>query len=204
MKHFDVIIIGGRPAGASLAIRLAQQHLNVLLVDKATFPSLPSVPSSPMIHVGTMRLLDELGLNEHDYTYSGGKFTHFTMDYIDMFDVKISIEDAGLERAYHYGLDRTRFDTVLWNHASSQPTVSAKSDFSVTDILRDEDGLVNGISGKNAEGIVEKFTADLVIGADGRFSFAARKFGAAKVLEFNEYATASYHAEWENVEPYSA
>lgn len=204
MQHFDVTIIGGRPAGASLAIRLAQQNLNVLLVDKATFPSLPNVPSSPMINVGTMRLLDELGLKEQDYAYSGGKFTHFTMDFVDMFDVKISIADAGLDRTYYYGLDRNLFDTTLWEHAANQPTVTAKSDFSVTDILRDEDGVVNGISGKNAQGIVENYTADLVVGADGRFSFAARKFGAAKVLEFNDHVTASYHAEWENVEPYSA
>jgi flavin-dependent dehydrogenase len=204
MSHFDVIIIGGRPAGASLALRLAKQNLNVLLVDKATFPSLPNVPSSPLINVGTMRLLDELGFAEEDYVYSGGKFTHFAMDYVGLFQVRIPIAAAGLDRQHYYGLDRTRFDNVLWERAASQPTITAKSDFSVNDILRDNHGQVNGITGRNAEGVTERFTADLVVGADGRFSFAARKFGAAKIFELNDNPTASYHAEWENVEPYSA
>jgi flavin-dependent dehydrogenase len=47
-KHYEVIIIGGRVAGASLAIRLGKQGRKVLLIDRATFPSWPSVPSSPM------------------------------------------------------------------------------------------------------------------------------------------------------------
>jgi flavin-dependent dehydrogenase len=48
-SHFDVIVVGGRPSGATLATRLAQGGLRVLLLDRATFPSLPAV-SSPIIH----------------------------------------------------------------------------------------------------------------------------------------------------------
>lgn len=47
--QYDVIIIGGRHAGASLAIRLAQGGLHVLVVDRAIFPSRPAVPSMPLI-----------------------------------------------------------------------------------------------------------------------------------------------------------
>jgi flavin-dependent dehydrogenase len=37
--HYDVIIVGGRPAGSALAIRLGQQSLRVLLLERAVFPS---------------------------------------------------------------------------------------------------------------------------------------------------------------------
>jgi flavin-dependent dehydrogenase len=58
-NRYDAIIVGGRNAGSSLAIRLAKQNLKVFLIDRANFPSWPQVPSSPIIHPGTMRLLIE-------------------------------------------------------------------------------------------------------------------------------------------------
>lgn len=41
---YDVIIIGGRVAGTSLAMRLNKQNIKVLLIERATLPSWPSVP----------------------------------------------------------------------------------------------------------------------------------------------------------------
>ncbi|MBC8098595.1 MAG: FAD-dependent monooxygenase, partial [Armatimonadetes bacterium] len=40
---YDVIIVGGRPAGSTLAARLGQYGLRVLLLERGTFPSLPAV-----------------------------------------------------------------------------------------------------------------------------------------------------------------
>ena len=38
MEHFDVLVVGGGPAGSTTAYRLAEAGVGVLLVDKATFP----------------------------------------------------------------------------------------------------------------------------------------------------------------------
>src|SRR5204862_7672470 len=38
VKRFDVLVVGGGPAGSATGYHLAKQGLSVLLVDKATFP----------------------------------------------------------------------------------------------------------------------------------------------------------------------
>jgi 2-polyprenyl-6-methoxyphenol hydroxylase-like FAD-dependent oxidoreductase len=202
-KQYEIIIIGGRIAGASLAIRLGQQGVKVLLVDRATFPSWPSVPSSPLVHPGTMRLLDELGFAEEEYAYPEARVTHLILDMMGKFQAIMSTELLELDRNYVYGIDRNKFDTILWQRAASLPTVTACENFAMTDVVKDEAGRVTGIIGRAGNQTGEMFSAELVVGADGRFSLAAQKFGAKPFEELNDYPSASYHAEWENVAHYS-
>ena len=202
-NHYDAIIIGGRIAGSSLAMRLAKQNLKVLLIDRANFPSLPQVPSSPIIHAGTMRLLDELGFDEKEYTHPDGIITEYALNFLGHFQVFIPMALMGIDRNYGYGIDRNLFDNALWEHASKMPNVIAYSNFSAVGILK-EDGNVTGIIGKDSTGKQVHVTADIVIGADGRFSFTARTVGAKVIEERNEHIGSSYHAEWENVAPISS
>ena len=203
-NHYDVIIVGGRNAGSSLAMRLAQQNLRVFLIDRASFPSLPQVPSSPIIHAGTLQLLAELGFNEQEYTYPDGLITEYVLNFIGHFQVVMPTELMKIDRNRAYGIDRNRFDTVLWQRAAQSPQVTAVSNFSATGIQK-ENGRVTGIIGKNhADGGNQmRVTADVVVGADGRFSWTAREVGAKVVEERNEFIGTSYHAEWEDVAPIS-
>ena len=202
-NHYDVIIIGGRCAGSSLALRLAGNDLKILLVDRATFPSLPNVPSAPFIHDGTMRLMDELGIPESEYTHDGSKIEHFMIDMAGYFQVDMPLSQIGLKRNYFCGIDRNLFDATLWKYASRADGVTARDGFSVTEILKDETGKVRGIVGKSTDGESESITADLVVGADGRFSFSARQFGAEVVETRNDHTSAVYFAEWKGVGEYS-
>lgn len=202
-SDYDVIIVGGRCAGASLAIRLAQQKLKVLVVDRATFPSRPAVASSPIIHDSAMRLLDELGVSEKDYALPGGRANQFVLDFVNHFHVIIPLAQAQLERSYLVGLDRPHFDYTLWKHMETfAPYVTTCQGFAMTDVLKDSAGKIIGIVGKAPKGKEETITANLVVGADGRFSMAARKFGAKIVEERNQFTTAGYEAQWEGVLPY--
>lgn len=203
MTHqYDAIIVGGRNAGSSLAIRLAEQGLSVLLVDRASFPSLPQVPSSPMIHAGTMRLLDELGLDESEYASPGGLITEYALTFVGHFQAFFPTAVMGIDRNYSYGVDRNRFDAALWGRATKTPGVTAWSRFTANDVLWEGDR-VTGIVGTDADGKEVRATAGLVVGADGRFSWAARQFGAKVVEEHNEYIGSSYHADWQDVAPIS-
>lgn len=201
--HYDAIIVGGRIAGSSLAIRLAGQNLRVLLVDRAEFPSWPQVPSSPIIHAGTMRLMDELGFAESDYTFPDGIITEYALTFVGHFQAFMPAKMAEIDRNYGYGIDRNHMDTAMWVRASETPNVTAHSQFSVVKILKEE-GRVTGIIGKDRSGREVHAAADFVVGADGRFSFTAHAVGAQVVEERNEYIGASYHAEWADVEPLSA
>lgn len=198
MSDYQVIIIGARPAGASLAIRLGQQNIKTLLVDKATFPSLPSVPSSPIIYSHHITMLEELGFSESDVFYPDGRVDSFIVKFVNYFDVVMPLSIADVRHPYAYGADRTKLDTAIWERASTYPSVTVRSGFSVTGIIK-ENGTVVGIKGQTERDKSETFTADLVVGADGRFSFAAQQFEAATLEEHNDHITSSYHAEWENV-----
>lgn len=203
VNHYDVVIVGGRCAGASLAIRLAKSNLNILLVDRATFPSVPNVPSGPFVHPGTMQLLDELGLAESDYTHPGSKIEQFAVNFGDGVDAIVDTSRMQLDRNYLRGIDRHFFDNALWEHATRGAGVTARAGFAVTAILKDESDIVIGIKGKTADGEEETFTADLIVGADGRYSFTARQFGADIIEERNQHTSAFYMSDWVNVDDYA-
>jgi flavin-dependent dehydrogenase len=203
-EPYDVIIVGGRVAGASLAMRLAQQKLKILLIERSTFPSWPAVPSSPLVHPGTIRLLSELGLSDTDYAHPEARVTHFILDMMGHFQAIMPMAIMGLERNDVIGIDRNKFDTVLWERAAASSGVTAYTGFALTDVIKDDNGRVTGIVGRaSGSKSEERFSADLVVGADGRFSLAARKFGSEPFEELNEYPSASYHAEWEGVAPFA-
>ncbi len=61
MATADVAIVGGGPAGAAAAIRLARDGRHVVLVDKATFPR--DKICGDGLTAGALRLLEELGLD---------------------------------------------------------------------------------------------------------------------------------------------
>ena len=57
----DVVVVGGGPAGAAAAIELGRSGLDVLLVDKATFPRDKFCGDG--LTAGALRLLESLGLD---------------------------------------------------------------------------------------------------------------------------------------------
>ena len=57
----DVAVVGGGPAGAAAAIRLARQGRDVVLVDRATFPR--DKICGDGLTAGALRLLEQLGLD---------------------------------------------------------------------------------------------------------------------------------------------
>ena len=72
MSHsdYDVIIVGARCAGATLAIYLARSGLSVLMIDKDKLPS-DQVLSTHTIHPPGIDILDEVGGHGSQRRFSG-------------------------------------------------------------------------------------------------------------------------------------
>lgn len=198
--QYEVIIVGGRPAGASLAARLGQQNIKTLIVDRAAFPSRPAV-STPFILAHTMQLLDEIGANEADYAYNTPKMHQVVLEFKDNFRVFFPMSEKG-GRNYLYTIERGRFDHSLWRNLDKFESVTALENFAVTDLLRDENGRVMGITGRHPQSEQQTFVADCVVGADGRFSTVAQKVNAPITEQRTDVDTTIYYAFWENVAPY--
>jgi flavin-dependent dehydrogenase len=202
-RRYDVIIIGGRPAGSTLAARLGRAGTRVLLLDRARFPSLPPV-SSPVIYASTMSMLDEIGLDERDYARGTPRIRRIVTESSDHFRGVGKVPDHR-GRDYAYAVDRARFDGILWEHAAHTPNVTAYDEFSAVDLIWSGTGAdrrVIGIIGKPNGGEPQAYLADVVVGADGRSSLVARKVGAAMYNVKDEKPVTYYYAYWRGVAPY--
>jgi flavin-dependent dehydrogenase len=122
----------------------------------------------------------------------------------DDFRVTIAVP-ALFGRDYLYAIERARFDEALWHTAAACPNVTAREGFAVSDLVR-EGKRVIGVIGRAGQSPrvaqLERFTADYVVGADGRFSLVARKAGARSYDERSDLPTSIYYAYWRNVLPY--
>lgn len=202
---YDVIIVGGRPGGSTLAARLGKFGYRVLMLERGTLPSLPAV-SCPIIYASTMTLLDEIGADEAEYARDTPKIRRMAQSISAELQTAIPLPEIE-GRAYAYAVDRARFDAELWDAALRFPTVTGWQNFSVSDLLWEGEGTqrrVVGIVGRGEDKIERQFRARLVVGADGRFSLVARKVDAQIRDTDDEFPASIYYAYWKNLQPYDA
>ncbi|RFD27402.1 FAD-dependent oxidoreductase [Pseudomonas sp. GL93] len=74
MSHFDVVVVGGGPAGCATAIHCAQKGLRVVLLEKARFPR--DRPGETL-HPGVEPLLRQLGITLQDHRRHPGHWVHW-------------------------------------------------------------------------------------------------------------------------------
>jgi flavin-dependent dehydrogenase len=196
-RDYEVIIVGGRPAGSTLAARLGMAGVRTLLLERGDMPSLPGA-SSPIIYASTMSMLDEIGADESDYARNTPRL-HRMVNLMPTMQAELRVPDA-YGRDYGYAIDRARFDDALWRNAQRYDSVTAWTNFSVTDLLWEGDQVV-GIVGHGTDKVKRSITADLVVGADGRFSTIARKTDAETSDEHSDNPTSLLYTYWRNAAP---
>ena len=194
MTDYDVIIVGGRVAGASLAIRLGRAGVRTLLLERASMPSLPSA-SSPIIYSPSMALLDELGIPENVYAPSTPPIRSWVMEAETYWKVQLAVPHAH-NRDYSYAIDRAVFDQALWQEAMNSPCCHVNMQKSVTHITSIE----GGVAVQTHDG--GRYTAKRVVGCDGRFSRVAQAFEAGIHHHDEREPTNLYYAYWEGVQAY--
>jgi flavin-dependent dehydrogenase len=177
MHAYDVIVVGARCAGASTAMLLARQGLDVLLVDRATFPS--EIPHGHFIHRHGPRRLARWGVLDLVLATGCPPVTSMTLDVGDFPLTGVGLAVDGIPMGL--GPRRSRLDRVLVE-AAVESGAELRAGFAVDDLLRDGDR-VTGIRGRHVKGgatVTEH--ARVVVGADGRNSGVARRVAASLTL----------------------
>jgi flavin-dependent dehydrogenase len=188
---FDVIVVGGRCAGAATALLLARRGFRVLVVDRARFPA--DIPHGHFIQRQGPRLLQSWGVL-NDVVYSGcPAVTKVTMDFGDFPLTGTNLVQDGV--ALGYGPRRNVLDAILID-AAIAAGVEFRDGFVVEDYLFDG-GTVTGVRGRS-RGLQISERAWITVGADGRHSSLARRVGAA-MYEYVPPLTCCYFSYWSGV-----
>ncbi|MBA3473654.1 MAG: NAD(P)/FAD-dependent oxidoreductase [Rubrobacter sp.] len=187
-NQYDAIVVGARCAGSPTAMLLARKGYNVLVVDRAKFPS--DTISTHLVHPPGVAALWRWGLLDRlvatgcppidTYAFDFGPFT-------------ISGAPGTADFPVAYSPRRTVLDKLLVD-AASEAGAEVREGFTVEDILI-EDGRVTGLRGRGKGGTTVTERARVVIGADGRHSMVAK---AARSEQYNEkpQLQASYYTYW--------
>lgn len=199
-SSYEVIVIGGRPAGASLAARLGALGRSVLVIDKAKMPSAPAVPSCPLLYPQAVAQLDGLGIPPEAYAHAAIAVRDVVLQFGEHFDAPMrTIQSRGVDCVY--GVDREGFDAVLWRNLARFPSVTARDECAMADLLWDGPR-VAGVEVRGPDGALSRVRARIVAGADGRFSPLARKVSAKIIEDRPEHQSTLFFADWQGVAPH--
>ena len=163
---YDLIVVGGGPAGATMALSAARQKLRVLLVDKATFPR--DKVCGDAIPPRCRPILDEYGL-----TAAVAHVPHARVTGERVFAAGEQLH-VNFDGQSQFICPRIHFDNVLFQAAKAQ--VDTRENCTVLDLLR-EDGQVRSIRARVGGGAPLEIPAKVVAGADGFNSIVARRLG---------------------------
>ena len=192
-RRYDAIVVGARCAGSPTAMLLARKGYDVLLVDRATFPS--DTISTHLIHPPGVAALRRWGLLDRLLATGCPPVDTYAFD---MGDFALTGAPGTAEEPVAYCPRRTVLDKLLVD-AAREAGVEVREGFSVDQVI-EEEGQVVGIHGHGAE---EQSTerARVVVGADGLQSIVARTVAAPQYNE-KPRLMAGYYTYWSGLPLY--
>lgn len=173
-------MVGGGPAGATTAWCLVRAGIAVTVVDRARFPR--TKPCAEYLSPQCSRVLDALGVLPEVERSGAAQLAGMTISSTDgtTFEGKFvaghgyrAFRDRGLS------LPRATLDALLLANARRAGARVAEG-WRVTGLLRDANGRVAGVVGRDGDGARSTITARVVVGADGLRSVVARELGLAR------------------------
>src|SRR5512132_535451 len=174
-------VVGGGPAGMMAGLLLARAGVEVAVLEKHA--DFLRDFRGDTVHPSTLRLLDELGLGERFDAMPHSEITAAGFPTEDGGMMKLAdMTRLKVPHPYIAMVPQWDFLNLLADSAAGEKTFTLRMDTEVTGLTR-EDGRVAGIRYRTAEGTEGELRADLVLGADGRWSLARREAG----LEPKEY-----------------
>jgi len=175
----DVLILGGGPAGATLGALLAQDGLNVAIVEREQMPR-PHVGESLIPGVlpalaasGALDAVESAGFTrKYGATYVWGRSRKpWTVKFNEVYP----------DQAFSYQVDRAKFDKLLLDHASSEGVAVCEGTTALGPLGTSDN--VQGACVRDADGHEREIESELTIDATGQDALFGRHF---RTREFNE------------------
>jgi flavin-dependent dehydrogenase len=192
-QEFDVIIVGARIAGSITAALLGQLGYNVLVLDRARFPS--DTLSTHFFRYPTFNALRQLGVLEQVYSLAPKLVNNF-----NDVDGRVFTEPVtGPDGPSHYlCVRRITLDDILVQRMRKESTVVLNEGVRVNELLF-EKGRVAGVTWPD-NGKSFRATARVVVGADGINSIVAKKV-QPPVEKYEPVRRAMYYAYYTGFDP---
>ncbi|MFA6107376.1 MAG: NAD(P)/FAD-dependent oxidoreductase [Candidatus Latescibacterota bacterium] len=179
---YDVIVVGGGPAGAAAILHARRLSLRVLLLDKARFPRDKTcgdaLSGRSVTELRTLGLLDEVralpGATIRRVVFGGPSGQTASIPPLPS-DQPASSASPGPMAIEGYVVPRLHLDALLFDRARAAADHCLEG-FAVRDLVR-EDGRVVGVTGQAAGGTASEFRGRVVLGCDGFGSVVARRTG---------------------------
>ncbi len=177
MQHFDIVIIGAGPAGATCALALRDAGLRVALIDKSSFPR--DKVCGDAIPARAVRVLREIAPE--------------VAQQLAEFPPKTTIRACsvvapnGKEFTYHFAIPgycarRIDFDAFLVNAATANPELQFFPGQAVENITREGENW-------HIQTQTQVLSAKLIIGCDGANGITSKQLGAFE-LDPNHHCAA--------------
>ncbi|SNR59693.1 NAD(P)/FAD-dependent oxidoreductase [Actinomadura mexicana] len=127
---YDVVIVGGGPAGSSAAAYLAKAGLSVAVFEGENFPrphvgeSLVPATTRVLLETGAMEKIDGAGFpRKYGAAWTSASSPSMAEQFahdLGTAEIEFSERDQpGVDRDYTFHVDRGRFDLILLKHAES-------------------------------------------------------------------------------------
>jgi geranylgeranyl reductase family protein len=173
-NNYDVIVMGGGPAGSSVASILAREGRSVILFEKEEFPR---------HHIGESLMTDTYWTFQRMGILEKLKQSQFVRKYSVQFANSAGRESRPFyffeanhhESAVTWQVTRAAFDKFLLEHAQEQGAIINQG-VPVKRVLFDGDRAV-GVEVNLKDGSVQRFDAKVIVDATGQQAILSNKFG---------------------------
>ena len=172
-KHYDIIIVGGGPAGTSAALYAHKMGLKTIILDKNTFPR--DKICGDALSGKSVKYMRELGVLDQVPNLNGSTIRRITFGSPShkQFDIHLNNPQNKGDIKEGYVIPREIYDNFLFEKAKEVTEII--ENFNVNDLLYENNKII-GISGKHKKE-VHQIYAPLILGCDGAKSTIARKLG---------------------------
>jgi flavin-dependent dehydrogenase len=175
-QHHDVVVVGARAAGAATARLLARMGHDVVVVDRADFPS-DTISTHQIARTGVVAL-SRWGLLADVVASGAPAIRQVSFSALGESTSRVVRDKSGVDLLV--APRRYVLDTLLVE-AAARAGATVRTGVTVAGVHRDATGRVTGVYGHDRDGSPVAIPARFVVGADGLSSRVARSVGAAVV-----------------------